>query len=69
MSYLTILILEMVLNATPQHCPWSLINYREPLRRGSIRQGEQVQITMATEAAVQVHDTLPQGIESVCALV
>ena len=42
--------------------------YREPLRRGSIRRGEQAQITMATEAAMQVHDTLPQGIESVRAL-
>ena len=26
MSYLTILVLETVLNATPRHCPWSLIN-------------------------------------------
>ena len=69
MSYLTILILETVLNATPRHRPLSLINYGEPLRRGSIRRGEQVQITMATEAAMQVHDTLPQGIESVRALV
>ena len=68
MSYLTILILETVLNVTPRHCPRSLINYGEPLRRGSIRWGEQVQITMATEAAMQVHDTLPQGIESVHAL-
>ena len=30
--------------------------YGEPLRRGSIRRGEQAQITMATEAAVQAHD-------------
>ena len=58
-----------MLNATP----WALFSvsdkpYREPLRRGSVRQGEQVQITMATEVAVQVHDTLPQGIENVRAL-
>ena len=68
MSYLTILVLETVLNLTPRHHPRSLINYGEPLQRGSIRQGEQAQITMATEAAVQAHDTLPQGIESVRAL-
>ena len=43
-------------------------SYGEPLWRGSIRRGEQVQITMATEAAMQAHDTLPQGIESVRAL-
>ena len=43
-------------------------SYGEPLQRGSIRRGEQAQITMATETAVQVHDTLPQGIESICAL-
>ena len=65
MSYLTILVLETVLNAAPWHRPRSLINYWEPLWRGSIRQGEQVQITMATEAAMQGHDTLSQEIESV----
>ena len=43
-------------------------SYGEPLWRVSIRQGEQAQITMATEAAMQDHDTLPQGIESVRAL-
>ena len=26
MPYLTILVLESLPNATPQHCPWSLIN-------------------------------------------
>ena len=56
MPYLTILILETVLNATPRHRPQSLINYGEPLQRGSIRRGEQAQIAMATEVAVQVHD-------------
>ena len=40
-------------------------SYGEPLRRGSIRRGEQAQITMATEAAVQAHDTLPKGVESI----
>ena len=30
--------------------------YGEPLQRGSIRRGEQAQITMATEAAMQAHD-------------
>ena len=30
--------------------------YGEPLRRGSVRRGEQMQITMATEAAMKVHD-------------
>ena len=43
-------------------------SYGEPLRRGSIRRGEQAQITMATEVAVQAHDTLPQGVESICTL-
>ena len=43
-------------------------SYGEPLWGGSIRRGEQAQITMATEAAMQVHDTLPQGIESICTL-
>ena len=33
MSYLTILILEMVLNATPRHHPWSLINLTGSLYR------------------------------------
>ena len=31
-------------------------SYGQPLQRGSIRRGEQAQITMATEAAMQVHD-------------
>ena len=56
MSYLTILVLETVLNVTPWHRPRSLINYGEPLQRGSIRRGEQAQITMATEVAVQAHE-------------
>ena len=34
--------------------------YGEPLQRGSIRQGEQAQITMATEAAMQAHDIYSQ---------
>ena len=33
MSYLMILVLEMVLNATPRHCPWSLINLTGSLYR------------------------------------
>ena len=42
--------------------------YGEPPRRGSIRRGEQGQITMTTEVAMQAHDTLPQGVESIRAL-
>ena len=69
MSYLTILVLESPSNVTPWHCPRSLINLPGSLyEEAQFRQGEWAQITMATEAAMHVHDTLPQGIESIHAL-
>ena len=40
-------------------------HYGEPQQRGSIRRGEQVQITMAMEVAMQANNTLPQGVESI----
>ena len=40
----------------------------KPRQRGLIRWGKRAHVTMAMEAAMQAHNTLPQGIESVHAL-
>ena len=51
----------MRFGVTAERDSWALPSvsdepYGEPQQRGSIRRGEQVQDTMATEAAVQAHD-------------
>ena len=65
MSYLTI----HILGVTAKHDSSALMNLKgKPQQRGLIRQGKWVRVTMAIEAAMQAHDTLPQGVESIRAL-
>ena len=51
-------------NATPRHRLWPLMNLKgKPRQRGLIRRGKRVQVTMATEAAMQAPTLSPRALK------